>query len=141
MPGERYCYNHHPDYAEERKRSASRTATAKHSSIGKELRDIRELIWELLGLTIADRLPYRARKELQSVVQLLQCYLRAAELEMRVAEEPLKSDLDVAGLKAQVLERIEVLEERERQEILSELIPAMEARGYDTQAVRAVMSG
>jgi hypothetical protein len=141
MPGERYCYNHHPDYAEERKRSASRTATAKHSSIGKELRDIREVIWELLGLTIADRLPYRARKELQSVVQLLQCYLRAAELEMRVAEEPLKSDLDVAGLKAQVLERIEVLEERERQEILSELIPAMEARGYDTQAVRAVMSG
>ncbi len=26
----------------------------------------------------------------------------AAELEMRAAEEPLKSDLDVAGLKAQV---------------------------------------
>jgi hypothetical protein len=31
---------------------------------------------------------------------------------MRAAEEPLKSDLDVKGLKAQVLERIEVLEER-----------------------------
>jgi uncharacterized protein (UPF0335 family) len=62
---------------------------------------------------------------------------------MRAAEEPLKGDLDVAGLKAQVLERIETLEEqeRERQEILSELIPAMEARGYDTQAVRAVMGG
>jgi uncharacterized protein (UPF0335 family) len=49
----------------------------------------------------------------------------------------------VNGLKAQVLERIEVLEEqeRERQEILSELIPAMEARGYDTEGVKAVLGG
>ena len=31
---------------------------------------------------------------------------------MRAAEEPLQSDLDVAGLKAQVLGRIEELEER-----------------------------
>jgi uncharacterized protein (UPF0335 family) len=56
---------------------------------------------------------------------------------MRVAEEPLKLDLDVVGLKAQVLERIEVLEEqeRERQELLSHLIPAMESGGYDTGAV------
>jgi hypothetical protein len=46
---------------------------------------------------------------------LLQCYLRAAELELRVAEEPLRSDLDVKGLKAQVLGRIEVLEEQERE--------------------------
>jgi uncharacterized protein (UPF0335 family) len=54
---------------------------------------------------------------------------------------PLKSDLDVAGLRAQVLERIEVLEEqeRERQELLSELIPAMESRGYDTGSIKAVM--
>lgn len=62
---------------------------------------------------------------------------------MRAAEEPLKSDLDVAGLKTQVLRRIEVLEEqeRDRQEMLAKLIPAMQARGYDTQAVRAVMGG
>ncbi len=58
---------------------------------------------------------------------------------MRAAEEPLKPDLDAAGLKAQVLERIEVLEERERQEMLSELIPAMESRGYDAGAVKAVI--
>ncbi len=62
---------------------------------------------------------------------------------MRAAEEPLRSDLDVAGLKAQVLGRIEELEarEREREEILSELVPAMEARGHDTGAVKAVMGG
>jgi hypothetical protein len=46
---------------------------------------------------------------------------------MRAAEEPLKSDLDVAGLKAQVL--------------LSELVPAMESRGYDTESVKAAIGG
>ena len=73
----------------------------------------------------------------------LQCYLRAAELEMRAAEEPLGSDLDVAGLKAQVLGRIEELEaqERERKELFAELVPAMEARGYDVGAVKAAMDG
>ena len=76
-------------------------------------------------------------------MQLLQCYLRAAELEMRAAEEPLKANLDVQGLKAQILGRIEELEERERErkEILSELVPALEAEGYDTGGVKAVMGG
>jgi hypothetical protein len=31
---------------------------------------------------------------------LLRCYLRAAEFEIRAAEEFLRSDLDVKGLKA-----------------------------------------
>ena len=48
-------------------------------------------------------------------VELLRCYLRAAELEMRAAEEPLRSDLDVTGLRAQVLGRIGELEARERE--------------------------
>jgi uncharacterized protein (UPF0335 family) len=62
---------------------------------------------------------------------------------MWAAEEPLKSDLDVAGLKDQVLGRIEELEarEKEREEILSGLVPAMEARGYDAGAVKAVIGG
>jgi hypothetical protein len=62
---------------------------------------------------------------------------------MRAAEEPLRLDLDVAGLRAQVLGRIEELEarERERKEILSELVPAMEAEGYDTGTVKAVVGG
>ena len=143
LSGERFCYNHHPDHAEERRRNASYAASMKHSSLGKELREIRGLILELLGFLLSDRLPVRVYKELQSVVQRLQCYLRAAELEMRAAEEPLKSDLDVAGLNAQVLERIEVLEERERerQELLAEVVPLMESQGYDTQAMKAVMGG
>jgi hypothetical protein len=53
---------------------------------------------------------------------------------IRAAEEPLRSDLRRAGLRAQVLERIEELEAREREaeEILSELVPAKEKRGYET---------
>jgi len=49
----------------------------------------------------------------------------------------------VKGLKAQVLQRIEVLEEqeREREELLSELVPVMEAKGYDTEAIKAVVEG
>jgi hypothetical protein len=103
----------------------------------------RELIWELLELTITDQLSLGVRKRLTAIVQLLQCFLRAAELEMRAAEEPLRSDLDVKGLKAQLLERIEELEEREREreELLAELVPAMESRGYDSGAVKAVMGG
>lgn len=60
---------------------------------------------------------------------------------MRATEEPLKLNLDVAGLKAQVMERVEELEaqERERKELLAVLVPAMEERGYDTGAVKAVI--
>jgi hypothetical protein len=51
---------------------------------------------------------------------------------MRTAEEPLRSDLDVKGLKPHVFGRVEELEarEREREELLTELVPAMEDRGY-----------
>jgi len=53
----------------------------------------------------------------------------------------LRSNLDVAGLKAQVLGRIEELEarEREREELLSELVPVLEARGYEAGAVKAAL--
>lgn len=143
IPGERWCYHHHPDYAEERKQSATHAATLKHSSIGKELREVRELILELLSVLLSDNMPLRVRRELQNIVQLLQCYLRSAELEMRAAEGPLKTDLDIAGLKAQVLERIEILEEqeRERQELLAEVTAMAEEHGLDAGAVKAVIGG
>ena len=62
---------------------------------------------------------------------------------MRATEEPLRSDLDVTGLRAQMLGRIEELEarEREREEVLAELVPAMEARGHDPGAVSTVVGG
>ncbi|HLM78957.1 MAG TPA: hypothetical protein VK361_11270 [Rubrobacteraceae bacterium] len=47
------------------------------------------------------------------------------------------------GLKAQVLEQIATLQEREREreELLAELVPAMEARGYDAGALKEVVGG
>jgi hypothetical protein len=68
-------------------------------------------------------------KRLPEIVRVLQCYPRTAELEMRATEESLRSDLDVQGLRAQVLGRAEELEarEREREELVAELVPAMEA--------------
>ena len=141
--GQRFCYHHDPARAEERRRNASRAATAKHSSVAQELRDVRDLIWELLNTLLSDRLPHRVRRELQNVVQLLQCYLRAAELGMRAAQEPLRSDLDVKGFRAQVLGRVEELEEREREKerLLAELVPAMEAQDHHAEAVKAVLRG
>jgi hypothetical protein len=48
-----------------------------------------------------------------------------------LAEEPLRFDLDVKGLnKPQVFGRLKFLDARE--DLLSEFVPAMEARGYDT---------
>jgi hypothetical protein len=109
----------------------------------RALREVRELISELLGLTIADRLPHRARRELQNVVQLLQCYLRAVELGMRASEEPLRGNWDIAGLKTQVLERIEVLEEREREkvELLAGVAAVAEKHGLDARTLRTVLEG
>ena len=48
-----------------------------------------------------------------------------------------------AGLRAQVLGRIEALEERERgrRDLLSELVPLLERHGHDTQDVRAALGG
>jgi hypothetical protein len=142
-PGERLCYHHDPARAEERSRNASRAASAKHSSVAQELREVRDLIWELLQVLLSDRLPPRVKKELQNVVQLLQCYLRAVELGMRAAEKPMRSDLDVKGLRAQVLERIEVLEEREREkeEMLAEVTAMVEEHGLDTRILGTVLEG
>jgi hypothetical protein len=69
-----------------------------------------------------------SRCEPQNFVQLLQCYVRAAELEVRAAEALLPAGLDVKGFRAQVLERLEVLEdrERERQALLTGLVTLAE---------------
>jgi len=50
---------------------------------------------------------------------------------------------DVPGLKAQVLERIETLEqqERERRDLLAGLVPLLEGRGYDAADVEVALGG
>lgn len=85
--GKQYCYHHDPERADERSRKASRAATLKHAKIGQEIRDARELVIEVLDATLADQLPYKVRKELQSVVQLVQAYARLTELELATGEK------------------------------------------------------
>jgi uncharacterized protein (UPF0335 family) len=62
---------------------------------------------------------------------------------MRAAEEPLKANLDARGLKAQVLERIEELEEREREreEMLTQVMAVADEHGLDAGPLKAVMGG
>jgi hypothetical protein len=60
---------------------------------------------------------------------------------MRASEEPVRSDLDVKRPKAQVLERIEELAEREREkEVLLTRVTAMaEEHGLDAGPLKAVL--
>jgi hypothetical protein len=62
---------------------------------------------------------------------------------MRAAEEPLRSDLDVKGLRVQVLGRIETLEkqEREKELLLGEVTEIAEEHGPDVGPLRAVLGG
>ncbi len=60
--GSVWCYHYDPARAQERSRNASRAASAKHSSVAHELRDVRDLIWELLQVLLSDRLPPRAKR-------------------------------------------------------------------------------
>ena len=122
-PSQEYCYAHDPSRAEERTRNARLAAQAKHSRIGRELQGIRELLEELLWLIAQGRLNSRARTDVQALVQLAQCYLRATELQAQLVERPIDVDLNASSLRAAFLKRIEALEhqQREREEQLAEL--------------------
>jgi hypothetical protein len=93
MAGERWCYHHHPGYAEERRRNASRAATLGNSKIGAEIRSTRLLVRDLVELTISGDLDSLIRKRLTEIAQLLQVYARLAELEIAVGERPRAGDV------------------------------------------------
>lgn len=120
IPGELYCYNHHPDYAEARKRSASNAATAKHSQVHREIREVRELVREIVEVLVAGELNPRVKRELTNVTQLLQTYARLAELEITAAQgasdqRPHSSDVALpADLPERVRAQAEEADRRER---------------------------
>ena len=72
--GTKYCYHHDPTRAEERSRKASRAASAKHDSIAKGIRKMREDIHELIYMIATDRINPRAKNRLTDMVQLSQSY-------------------------------------------------------------------
>ena len=88
ITGERWCYHHHPAYAEERKRNASRAATLGNSKVGAEIRSTRLLVRDLVETTVSGDLHPTVKKRLSEVVGLLQVYSRLAELEMAAGEVP-----------------------------------------------------
>ena len=93
MAGERWCYHHHPDYAEERRRNASRAATFGNSKIGAEIRSTRLLVRDIVELTISGDLDSLIRKRLTEIAQLLQVYARLAELEIAAGQRPKAGDV------------------------------------------------
>ncbi len=149
---ERYCYNHHPNYAEERRKNASHAATTKNSKISQEIRDVRLTVRKLLDLTISNELHPLVRKRLTEVVQLLQVYARLAELEIASMQAEGKKlpvfrageVLDIAlpsGTKEKVrgfaqAEQEKAERQKEGERVLREVAAIAESRGHDTSALR-----
>ena len=97
MRGSEWCFNHHPDHSEERRRNAfkggkrgGRGRSAKAEAEG--LQDIKDLLSELTSGVLSGELP---REVAIAANQLLNTSLRAIELERRWKEiEELESRLE-----------------------------------------------
>jgi hypothetical protein len=143
-PGSRYCWHHDPDFAEERRRNASRAATLGNSRIGAEIRSTRLLVRDLVEMTVSNELHPLVRKRLTEVVQLLQVYARLAELELNAGERPRADDV---ALPEGTLERIrewaegQETKEREKKELEEEISRAMLAHGHVPTPIREAVGG
>lgn len=89
-----YCWAHSPDNAEKRRRIASKGGKGKP---GRELRDIKTRLSDLAD-GVLDGSTDRATGAVAS--QILNVYLRAVTVEMKIREQE------------EVLERLEALEQR-----------------------------
>jgi hypothetical protein len=144
MAGERWCYHHHPAYAEERRRNASRAATLGNSKIGAEIRSTRLLVRDIVELTISGALDSVMRKRLTEVAQLLQVYCRLAELEIAAGERPRAGDVVLPEVTAEKVKEWAHGEDgkmREGKELVEELSQAMRAKGHDPTPIREAMGG
>src|SRR5829696_1449267 len=93
LPGESYCYGHHPTYAETRRRNAAKSHKGRAS--GGEIRDIKGRLSRLADDVLKGSVD-RATAAVAS--QVLNVYLRAVSVELKVREQE------------QILERVEELE-------------------------------
>src|SRR5215217_5623590 len=103
--GERYCYNHDPSYAEERKRSATRAARVGNSKVGAELKGVRLMVRDLVETTVSGELHPTVKKRLSEVVGLLQVYSRLAELEIASGDVPRFPGKDYVALPEDTAEK------------------------------------
>jgi len=97
LDGSNYCYVHHPDHAEERRRHGSKGG--KRGGRGRpqaEIADIKQRLSDLADDVLADRV----EKGVAAVAsQVLNVYLRAVSVELKAREQ------------LELIERLEALEE------------------------------
>ena len=95
--GSQWCYVHHPDHAEERRRHGSKGG--KRGGRGRpqaELSDVKRRLSDLVEDVLEGR---KDRGDAAVVGQLLNTYIRAVGVELKVREQ------------LEVVERLEALEE------------------------------
>ena len=126
--GSAWCWNHDPNRAEERSRNASRAASAKHSSVAQDMRELRNLVWELTVRMIKGTLNTRASVNMNRIIQLLQTYLRAAEIELASGKEPERGSVLPPDMLAKLQQYVADKdgEGTETQARLSEIMPPAE---------------
>jgi hypothetical protein len=101
IEGSDYCYVHHPDYTEERKRHGARGG--KRGGRGRpqiELADIKQRLSELADSVLSEDEEKRVDRGVAAVAsQVLNVYLRAVSVELKAREQ------------LELIERLEALEE------------------------------
>jgi hypothetical protein len=140
MVGSRYCWHHDPDYAEERRRNASRAATLGNLKIGAEIRSTRLLVRDIVELTVSGDLNSLIRKRLTEIAQLLQVYARLAELEIAAGEKPRAGDVTLpedTGQRVRQWAEREAEKEKQREAFLGRL----QAVNKDPRTVLEEMGG
>jgi hypothetical protein len=108
MPGAEWCYSHHPDYKEQRRRNASKGG--KRGGRGRrgaceEISEIKALLEELTDrVTFEEGTEYLPANHAAVAAQLINTRLRAIELERKIKET------------VELEERLEALEQAQQQE-------------------------
>jgi hypothetical protein len=102
LPGEDYCYGHHPGYADKRRRNAAKSHRARSAS--PEIAAIKVRLSTLADGVLEGSVD---RADGAVVAQILNVYLRATSMELKIKEtEELEKRL----------EELEELLKRQRQE-------------------------
>lgn len=81
LPGEEWCYGHHPDYADKRRRNAAKSH--KTRSATPEIAAIKERLSDLANDVLEGNVD---RADAAVASQVLNVYLRAVSVEMKVKE-------------------------------------------------------
>src|SRR3712207_2872045 len=85
LPGERWYWGHHPDYAEARKRNGAKSHAGR--SVGREVRDIKGQLEDLTRRVLGEAGSARIDTARAAVAnQLINTRLRAVEIERRIKE-------------------------------------------------------